>query len=333
VPGETATSVGPTATPVLLTKVVIAVNNLDRGLPIPDDGVALADWPAASVPFGALTKLEQVRGQGWIARTDILPGQIIIDKLLIKDLTTLARVGSDAALVIPNGLRAVALPMDRFTGVAYGIQDGDYVDIVVSMLFVDVDPNFQSMKPNKLSVMTLKPDGTIEFSPPIQGDIQPSTFTQGPLLVQPTEPQRPRLVMQTTVKRAYVVHVGNFPLDGSFLKSKATPLPTPTEQEGAPTKAAPPPTPTPPVPDIITLAVSPQNATELLWYVEAGIPFNMVLRNPNDESQPDTDQVSLSYITSKYNISQPLALPYALEPALRSIRSFVFANETPLATK
>ena len=230
--------------------------------------------------------------------------------------------GSVEAATVGGDLHAFLVRNDRYfhREFLYGTKDGDYVDIIVSMLFVDVDPNFQSIKPNKLSVMTLKPDGSIEFSPPIQGDIQPSTFTQGPLLVQPTELQRPRLVMQTTVKRAYVVHVGNFPLDGSFLKSKATPLPTPTEPEGAPTKAAPPPTPTPPIPDIITLAISPQDATELLWYLEARIPFTMVLRNPTDESQPDADQVSLSYITSKYNISQPLALPYALEPALRSIR-------------
>ncbi len=71
----------------------------------------------------------------------------------------------------------------------------------------------------------------------------------------------------------------------------------------------------------------------MLWYLEARMPFTMALRNPLDDGLVDTDQVSLSYITSKYNISQPLALPFALEPALRSIRTWVFANEAPLNPK
>jgi Flp pilus assembly protein CpaB len=315
----------PTATPIQLTKVVIAVNNLDRGMRIPANGVDEILWPAQSVPFGALNNKQLAIGR--IARTDIPPGQVIVDKLLITDLTQLAKRGSDAAAVIPSGLRAVAVPMDRLTGVAYALQDGDYVDVIVSMLFVDVDPNFQSIKPNKISVLTLKPDGSIDFSPPISGDIQPSTFTQGPMLVIPSENQRPRLVTQTTVKRALVIHVGNFPLDGNYLASRATPPPTPTPPEGAPTQPAPPPTPTPPIPDIVTLAVSPQDAVEMVWYIESRIPITLTLRNPLDEGKVDTDQVTLSYITTKYNVSQPLALPYALEPALRSIRHLVIGNE------
>src|SRR5207237_760261 len=129
--------------------------------------------------------------------------------------------------------------------------------------------------------------GTIEFSPPVQGELQPSNFTQGPVLVSPTEIQRPRLLTQTTVQAAYVIHVGTFPLDGHFI-GRVVP-PTPTEApEGGPTKAAPPPTPTPPVPDIISLAVSPQDAVVLAWAIEARIPITLTLRNARDTAPVQT---------------------------------------------
>jgi len=42
-------------------------------------------------------------------------------------------------------LFAVSIPIDRITDIAYAVQDGDRVDIIMSMLFVDVDEIFQSL--------------------------------------------------------------------------------------------------------------------------------------------------------------------------------------------
>jgi len=311
-----------------MAKIVVAIQELPRGIRIPETGaVELRDWPAAALPERAVTDPKQVVGR--IARTDIAREQPIVDTLLVDDLTQIAKSGSDAAAVIPQGLRAISVPMDRLTGLAYGLRDGDYVDVIVSFLFVDVDPNFQSIKPNKISIVTIKTDGGIEFSPPIQGELQASNFTQAPVLVQPNEVQRPRLVTQTTVQSAFVVHVGNFPLQGSFL-NKATPIPTPTPAEGQPTPAAPPPTPTPPIPDIVTIAVSPQDAVVLAWAIESRIPITLTLRNARDQAPNPTTAVTLQYMIENYQIAQPPALPYALEPALRSIRSLAIANYTSL---
>jgi len=332
VPGATGGPVasgGSTATPIVMSQIVVAIQELPRGITIPESGaVDLRPWPASAVPEHAITDVKQAIGR--IARTDIAREQPILDTLLVDDLRNIAKSGSEAAAVMQQGLRAISVPMDRLTGIAYGVQDGDYVDVIISFLFVDVDPNFQSLKPNKLSIITVKPDGSIDFSPPVQGELQPSNFTQGPVLVSPTEIQRPRLVTQTTVQSAFVVHVGTFPLDGHFIARPAPP-PTPTPAENEPTKAVPPPTPTPPFPDIITIAVSPQDAVVLTWAIESRIPLTLVLRPARDTAPNPTTAVTLQYMIENYQVAQPPALPYALEPALRSIRRLVIGNEVSIS--
>jgi Flp pilus assembly protein CpaB len=331
VTGQAPVQGGPTATPIPVARIVVAIQQIPRGMKIPREGaVDFRPWPRDAIPSDAITDPAEVVGK--IARTDIFVEQPIVRNLLVDNLADIAEKGSDAAAMVPQGQRAISLPMDRLTGLAYGIQDGDYVDVIVSFLFVDVDPNFQSLKPNKVSIITIAQDGTVQFSPPIQGELQPSNFTPGPVLISPTEIQRPRLVTQTTIQGAFVIHVGTFPLDGKFIGRPVAP-PTPTEADNAPTKAAPPPTPTPTVPDIITIAVSPQDAVVLSWAIEAQIPMTLTLRSVKDKGAPSnqTTAVTLQYMIENYQVAQPPALPYALEPALRSIRRIVIGNEVSLS--
>jgi len=320
--GTTPAATGPTATAIQLENVVVAVQTLPRGISIPENALAEVPWPAASIPERArgLT-IEKIVGK--IARTDIYVQEPIVDSLLAEDLSQIAQKGSDAAAITPKGRVLIAVPVNRFTDVAYAIQDGDYVDVMVSYLFVDVDPNFQSLKPNKLTLTSVKSDGTIELQAGIEGELQPSNFSQFPVVAGPIEQQRPRLATQRTVQSAWVVHVGNFPLDGQFLRPISTPLPTPTPAEGEPTKAAPPPTPTPPFPDIITLAVQPQDAVVLNWALTANLPINLVLKSAQGDPRATTDQttaVTLQYMIETFGVAEPSHLPFALEPALRSIR-------------
>jgi len=109
-----------TATPLEMVNIVVAIQELPRGIRIPEQGaIAVRPWPASARPERAVTDPAQVIGR--IARTDIGREQPIVDTLLVDDLTQIARTGSDAAGVIPDGKRAIAVPMDRLTGLAYGI--------------------------------------------------------------------------------------------------------------------------------------------------------------------------------------------------------------------
>jgi Flp pilus assembly protein CpaB len=317
----------PTATPLQLVEIAIAVQDLPRGFRIPPNAITLAPYPADLAPFNAITDLEEVIGK--IARTDIFREQPILSNLIVEDLTAIADVGSDAAAILPSNLVAVALPIDRITSVAYAIQDGDRVDLIMSMLFVDVDEIFQSIVPNRITLFNVSEDGTINFLEGIEG--RPDTTTFGPVIIGPSERQRPRLVTQRTIQDAFVVHVGNFPIGGRFIGVPPTPTPVPVEEEETGRGTPPPPTATPERPDIITLGVPPQEAVVITWAVEARIPITLALRSATDTSRIPTDPVTMDYIMNEYNITLPVKRNYALEPAIRSIRQLVAGDEISLA--
>lgn len=318
----------PTPTPVPYVRIVIALQNLPRGYRFPDTMQGLANivdytlWPEPAVPFNALREdqggLEFVLGK--IARVDMFREQPILSNLLVDDLRQIAAAGSDAAAVLPNDRVAISIPMDRLTGVSYAIQDGDRVDIVVSMLFVDVDEVFQSITPNNITLFTIN-EGLISFQDTLQG--RPDQTAFGPAIIGPVERQRPRLVTQRFIQGAFVVHVGEFPQDGRFIGVKPTPTPVPQDQADT-GRGTPPPPPTPlPRPDIITIGVSPQEAVVLTWAIEAKLPLTLLLRSATDVSTVSTQAVTLDYFLSEYNIAVPGRRDYSVEPAIRSIRSLL----------
>jgi Flp pilus assembly protein CpaB len=315
----------PTPTPIEMVEIVIALQDLPRGFRIPPNAVTLSPYPRDVVPFNALTNLEDVIGR--IARTDIFREQPILSNLVVEDLTDIARVGSDAAAILPSNLVAVSVPMDRLTSVAYAVQDGDRVDVIVSMLFVDVDEVYQSLVPNEVTLFNITEEG-IEFIPAQSG--RPETSALGPVIVGPSERQRPRLVTQRTVQDAFVVHVGNFPSNGRFIGVPPTPTPVPVENEGGDPNTPPPPTPTPERPDIITLGVSPQDAVVLVWAIESRLPITFALRSASDTSRVPTTPVTLDYVMSEFNITLPVKRPFALEPAIRSIRQLIAGDQITL---
>ena len=128
---------------------------------------------------------------------------------------------------------------------------------------------------------------------------------------------------------ALIIHVGTFPLDGRFIGVPPTPTPVPAEQQ-AEGDATPVPTPTPARPDIVTLAVTPQEAVVITYYVEAKIPVTLALRSATDTSRVPTDDVTLEYLMGTYGIELPPRLPYSIEPAIRSIRQLVAGEQISL---
>ena len=133
--------------------------------------------------------------------------------------------GSTWAPFIPQGLTAVAIPITRLSSVAYGIRDGDYVNIIVTMLLVDVDPTNQSILPNFTAGVTApgtSTDGVQQLAAMISSGGETSkegragldqTLNQ-PVYLVPSEGQRPRLVTQMIMQNVQVLHVGAFLFPG-----------------------------------------------------------------------------------------------------------------------
>jgi Flp pilus assembly protein CpaB len=328
-----------------LVEIVVAVQNLPRGIVIPEDGIGIQPWPREALPEPGNYFLADEIGDvvGRIARTDIFRGSPILQRQIVDNLYEIAREGSDAAAIM-NALpqdrswTAVSIPLDPsgVGQVAYGIQDGDYVDVILSFLYVDVDPTFQTRLPNNISLITRITsaegiDQGLTIGAPRQGRVEPSTLTPDGMLLGPSEPsQRPRLVTQRTVTDAFVVHVGYFPPGGQFIGATPTPeqiataeAPPPgtetQQQQQAPTAQ---PTATSYTPLIITLAVTPQDALVLTWAVDAQIPITLALRQAGDDRVVQTEPVTLDYMIRNYNAAPPNALEFSLEPPITSVRRF-----------
>lgn len=342
--GDDRDQVEQVPTPIDTVEIVVALQDLPRGLVIPENGVETQLWPReALLEVGNFFLAEDYRQDnsivvGKIARTDIFRGSPILARNLVDNIFDVASEGSDAATVL-NGLPqdrnwvAVSIPLDPsgIGQVAYGIQNGDAVDVILSFLFVDVDPTFQTRLPNNVSLITRVESGELIIGAPRQGRTEASALTPDGVLLGPSEAsQRPRLVTQYTVQNAYVVKVGYFDESGSLFGQ--TPTPTqigtaPPPGEGAQQQQATPrATATAYTPLLITLGVTPQDALVLTWAVDSQIPITLALRAANDDRIVNTEPVTLDYMIREFNAEPPNALEFALEPPITSVRRFDIAT-------
>ncbi|MCZ6529997.1 MAG: SAF domain-containing protein [Chloroflexi bacterium] len=334
-------------TPIGEAEIVIAAQHISRGSLIPPEAVIVSPFPADYKVETMLDDPGQVVGKR--ARMDIGRGVPITENMITDQPGDLLAVGSDASIAIPRGFTAIAMPMDRFSGVAFALREGDQVDILVSMLIVDLDTDFQSELPNE-AMFLFNPDGQLLSAiscrvvetaetgelicssserPPTIGLLQFDEFSGQDFYAGPSGPQRPRLVTQRMITSATVLGVGDFPpeVEQGAVQTIAVPQ---EEGVGAPEAQAQaqqageqaPPVIVPP--DIITLIVSPQDALAIHWAVNAGLDLTLTLRSPNDPTpEIDTDSVTLQFMIDNYDIAVPSKLPYGTEPRLTT-EDFVF---------
>jgi pilus assembly protein CpaB len=334
--------------PADMTFVVVAGQDISRGSVIPEDGgVVISSMPKDLVVETMISGPDEgglrSRVLGRRARMDIVRGVFITEGMLTEDAGTLVGVGSDAALAIEPGMTAISIPMNRLSGVAYALRDGDSVDVLITMLMVDVDADFQSATPNMITPI-IAPGGTEDFPapfitaiigfniedesenplPPLPlGKIETNEDLEQPVHLVPQEQQRPRLVSQRLVEQATVLHIGTF-----SLPDEPAPVAVPTDEGiGAPPpQAAAVEIQRPP--DIITLIVTPQDALALNWAVRTGADLVLTLRAPGDLERTEVTSVTLQYVLDTYDIAVPTKLPYALEPGLSEVIVPILPNDT-----
>jgi Flp pilus assembly protein CpaB len=287
-----------TATPVPTQKVWVALQPIPRGGEFVEGTLGLRDWPSSNVPPNVIGDISETIGR--VAAVDIVQGQPILRSMLAEK-----GAAGQAALLIPDGRVAVAFPITQQSSVAYAIQPGDFVDVLIVASFIDLDQEFQSTLPNLISFLSpqLDQDGnlvTYSFTDPTDEgrfEIPQGLPPEIPgSIVYPREAQRPRRVAQLTVPAAKVLRVGPW-IELPNLQ------PTPT-QEGEP----PPP---PPPPDIVTLAVEPQDALVLLWARQSEMYMELALRAPGSEqARYSPEAVTLQYMLTRFNIAVPPKLEY-----------------------
>jgi pilus assembly protein CpaB len=109
-------------------KVVVAAADLSIATSLRPELLTTVDWPAASLPEGALLDLKEAEGR--IVNVSIVRGEPILrSKLASGDAGR-----SALANLLPVGMRAMAVRVDDVVGVAGFIHPGDHVDVIVTMI-------------------------------------------------------------------------------------------------------------------------------------------------------------------------------------------------------
>jgi Flp pilus assembly protein CpaB len=320
-----------TPTPqVRYVSILVVTQRIERGNEITEDSLGTIDIPEDKLVTGMLTDKNAVIGK--LAKYPLEQGVVLTTAMIAESAAQLAQTGSEAAKLIPSGLTAISVPVSRLSSVDYGIRDGDHVDVIATMLFLDVDTEFQSPLPNYTSVVVAP--GFIEGSPPIlsvkvdtTGDpsrkgrveVDPS-FNQA-FYVIPSEAQYPRPVSQMILQDVQVLRIGDFPLN----QPQITPTPQGGggggQQQAAPTTAT--------KPDIITLVVTPQDAVTLTYLVYSGAELTLTLRGAEDTTRVDTEAATLQFLLSQYAIPVPAKMPNAMTPRIEKLTQPVLPNDIP----
>lgn len=110
-----------------LAQIVVATQDFQFGTPLTSTNIRLANWPASSVPQGAFVSLEEATRGGRVALRPIAIGEPIL-------ATKVSGEGGRATLasILPEELRAVAIPINQITGVGGFVRAGDVVDVMLT---------------------------------------------------------------------------------------------------------------------------------------------------------------------------------------------------------
>jgi Flp pilus assembly protein CpaB len=334
----------PAPTPIPVVEVVVVTQRVERGEVIGVDKLALANYQADQAWPTMYTSIDQVVGK--VARFS-MDSYTVVTQSMVTDVVDRAQ-GSDDALFIESGMVAISIPVSRLSSISYAPARGDRVNVIVTLTFVDIDPEWQSILPNWTGNVISPGSGTLigdmviedpailvtQFSQPFGGTTPLGRSYEDLLLEQlfyllPSETQRPRLVSQTLIQNVMVLQLGNFPTPYERALAEKPLEPTPTPDPAAPPQEVVPEEEIvpPPPPDVITLIVTPQDAVTLNYLIFSGAQLTLVMRNPQDTSIIPTEAVTMSFLLDQYNIPIPVKLPYGFQPAVSELIQPVLTND------
>lgn len=304
----------PTVSESDLREVVISIQTLPRGYRITGDELEIEERLATEIGPNVITNPEDIIGL--YTRNDVFQGQTLTTDALVGDLTLAGVEDFGPSSLIPFGSVALAVPMDRLSSVAYGLSEGDSIDVMFSFSFTTIDEQFRTILRNSLTlymevvnesgeseqtVYLIDPYGRFENQP--TGDI---------VHISPSENQPRPLPVAFILQNAKVIQVGAW----TPPEAPEAPTPTPSADGPTPTPGGPPPTATPQPPDVLVIALPPQQQLLLKYAIENGADVDFALRAAGDGQISDVTNVDLNYLLTRFNIEVPPDTNYEINPEI-----------------
>lgn len=110
-----------------VSRIVVASQEMGFGTAINTTNVRLTNWPAGSVPEGAFTSVEDAVRGGRVALRPIVIGEPVL-AAKVSGVDGRASLGS----LLPEGMRAVSIPVNAVAGVGGFVRAGDVVDVMLT---------------------------------------------------------------------------------------------------------------------------------------------------------------------------------------------------------
>lgn len=128
-----------------LTKIVVATQPMEFGTKLTPQNLKLQDWPAGSIPQGAYMTVADALKDGRVALRPIVIGEpILADKVSGKDGR------ASLAALLPDGMRAVSIPVDAVNGVSGFVLPGTMVDIILTRSIPGTGTNAEDIRSDVL---------------------------------------------------------------------------------------------------------------------------------------------------------------------------------------
>jgi pilus assembly protein CpaB len=123
--------------------VVVAARDINVGATLTAEDVKVTDWPGTALPMGFATSPDEVIGLG-VTVPVAMNEPLLPSKLAGKEL------GAGMAMMIPDGFRAVTVPVNDAVAVAGWARQGTRVDVMVTLNDVrtEVEPVTQVVLQN-----------------------------------------------------------------------------------------------------------------------------------------------------------------------------------------
>lgn len=308
-----------------MVEVVVSLQTIPRGWRMTANELTTDMRVADEINSNALTNITET--VGLYARTDIFQGQTLTKDDLVSDLTLVGLQEYGPSSLIPPGFIAAAVPLDRLSGVAYALNEGDYIDIMMTFAFYQIDEQFQTYLENAAvffldeAVQTAAEEGAGAETTDITTNIfvlwPYGRFEELPtgdtVHVHGSELQRP-VPISMILQNARVIQVGNWLPPEPVTPATPTPepiaddQPTPTPAPGGPI----PPTATP-FPDVILLALTPQQQLFLKYAIESQADIDFALRGANDNQLYTVENVDINFLLERFNIEIPPGFNYSVD--------------------
>lgn len=106
--------------------VVVAARDLDVGETLVPEDVRVIDWPGDATPVGYAQAPDEVVGRG-VVQTIHANEPVLPFKLAAADL------GRGLSMLVPEGMRAVSVPVNDVVAVAGWVRPGTRVDVIVTL--------------------------------------------------------------------------------------------------------------------------------------------------------------------------------------------------------